>query len=196
MTLAESAGWGIDRVEVDALLPEALLSWCQVPAGHRDAMATWLAERIEQTGGPVRAAYERSGRDPDAIEDLLELSRIQSLADRAALAASADCPFTLRPRGDFTSRQVLDNQWFLSALGGGKGITVLANEELDVSFGGAGRLLVGWAPGTRWAVMTGLEIGGSGSFPRAKDGSRGSLVFGFDAIAPLAVRYRLVNAYV
>jgi hypothetical protein len=47
----------------------------------------------------------------------------------------------------------------------------------------------------RWVVLGGIEVGASASFPRDEEGDRGSLVLGIDLVAPVVVRYRLVNSY-
>jgi hypothetical protein len=195
VTVAEAAGWHIDRIEVDAVLSEALESTCRVPPGERQALAGWLDRVIVQAGGPVERAYQARGRRLKKVSDLLTLTRIRLLFARAAAAALDDCPFWMEPDGDFAGRQISDRRWQLSGGGGGKGILARKGGSGDLRFGGAGRLLIGRGFGERSALYTGVELGGSGAFPRNEEGERGALVIGYDAVVPLVYRHTLINSY-
>lgn len=195
VTVAEAAGWQIDRLEIDAVLSEALESTCRVSPAERDALAGWLDRTIAAAGGPVERAFQARGRRLGEVSDLLTLTRIRLLLARAAAAAPADCPFWMEPSDDFAGRQISDGRWQLSGGGGGKGIYARQGGSGDLRFGGAGRVLVGRGFGTRSALYTGLELGGSGAFPRNEDGERTSLVIGYDAVVPVVYRHTLVNSY-
>lgn len=195
VTVEAASGWKIDRLEVDSLLPEALMSVCRVPPAQRFALMRWLDDRITAGGGPVEDAFVRSGGDLDAIAQLLETTRVQLTLRRALEVADDDCPFWIVPRGDFRGRQISDDRWQLSFGGGGKGIFVYQDDQADVYFGGAGRALIGRNLGDRWALYAGAEGGASASFPKDEDGGRGALVLGLDLVVPAVVRYRLVNTY-
>lgn len=196
VTVHEAAGWHIDRLEVDGALSEALESTCRVSAGERAALLGWLDRRIAAAGGPVERAYRVRGRELGRVSDLLTLTRIRLLLARAAASAPADCPFWMEPSDRFAGRQISDDRWHISLGGGGKGIVARKGGEEDLRFGGAGRLLVGRTFGSRVSLYTGLELGGSGAFPRNEEGERGALVIGYDAVVPLVYRHTLVNSYV
>lgn len=195
VTVAEAAGWHIDRLEVDAVLSEALESTCRVSPAERAALVGWLDRAIAAAGGPVERAYQTRGRDVDRVSDLMTSTRIKLVLARAVAAAPADCPFWVEPSGGFDGRQISDDRWQISLGGGGKGIYARKGGEGDLRFGGAGRLLVGRGLGSRAALFTGLELGGSGAFPRNEEGERGALVIGYDAVVPLVYRHTLVNSY-
>ncbi len=195
VTVAEAAGWHIDRLEVDALLSAALESTCRVSPGERDALVGWLDRSIAAAGGPVERAYATRGRSLKRVADLLTLTRIRLLLARAIAAAPADCPFWMEPSGQFAGRQISDDRWQVSGGGGGKGIVARKGGQSDIRFGGAGRLLLGRAFGSRSALYSGVELGGSGAFPRDEGGERGALVIGYDLVIPLVYRYTLVSSY-
>lgn len=195
VTLSNAAGWGIDRYEVEDLLPEALASACQVPERERRALLDWLDARILEAGGPVEVAYRERGRDLDEVGRLLELTRIKLVLAEANLRARAECPFWVEPSPLPRPRQLLDDHWVLSFGGGGQGIGVVQGGDLDFRAGGAGRLTVGRAFGPRWMLSAGLEGGALAAFPKNEMGQRENLVLGVDASLPVVLRYRLVNSY-
>jgi len=196
VTIAEAAEWTIDRHETRALLDDALMSVCQVPAPARQELASWLEDRIRLGGGLVTEAYRRRHRSLDAIDSLLELTRVQMVLRAADEASTSDCPFWLSPRDDFRGRQISDDRWQLSVGGGGRGNLLVQGDQHDVSFGGSGRLLVGRATGERWTIFGGIEMGGQASFPKDADGNRGNVVLDLELAVPVVARYRLINSYV
>jgi hypothetical protein len=195
VTVAEAAGWQIDRLEVDAVLSEALESTCRVSAGERDALVGWLDRTIAAAGGPVEHAFAVRGRSLKRVGDLLTLTRIRLVLARAMAAAPADCPFWMEPASGFAGRQISDDRWHISLGGGGKGILARKGGQSDIRFGGAGRVLLGHTFGSRSGLYSGVELGGSGAFPRDEGGERGALVIGYDLVVPLVYRYTLVNSY-
>jgi len=195
VTVAEAAGWQIDRLEVDAVLSEALESTCRVSPQERAAVLGWLDRTIAAMGGPVEHAYLTRGRSLKRVDDLLTVTRIRLLLARAVAVAPADCPFWMEPSDRFAGRQISDDRWQISLGGGGKGIVARKGGESDIRFGGAGRLLLGRTVGSRSALFTGIELGGSGAFPREEGGERGALVIGYDLVVPLVYRYTLINSY-
>ena len=195
VNVAAAAGWGIDRYEVDELMPEALASVCRVPLRDRRALLAWLDARIIAAGGPIEVAYRERGEKLSAVKDLVELTRIKLLLARAVVDAGADCPFWIEPSERFRGRQLLDDRWVLSFGGGGRGILIVSGGALDLSAGGAGRLLFGRAFGPHWMISAGLEGGALATFPKDESGERANLVLGVEMTTPVAVRYRLVNSY-
>jgi len=196
VTVAEAAEWTIDRHETRGLLDDALMSVCQVPNAARQELASWLDERIRVAGGPVEDAYRRHGRKLDAVDALLELTRVQMVLRAADEASTSDCPFWLAPRDSFAGRQIADDRWQLSFGGGGRGNLIVQGDQHDVSFGGSGRLLLGRAVGERWTFYGGVEMGGQASFPKDADGNRGNVVLDLELAIPVVARYRLINSYV
>lgn len=195
VALRQAAGWEIDRVEIEDMLPNMLMSACQVEPARRTLLRDWLDARIAALGGPVERAYEERGRALDRVEDLLALTRIRLALARAMDAAPADCPFWLAARPVFRGRQISDDRWQISASGGGKGVMSLRGGEQDLQFGGASRLVLGRNIGSRLALYSGMELGGSAGFPKDEEGNRSNLVLAGDAVIPAIVRYRMVNTY-
>ncbi len=195
VTLTETAGWRIDRLELENLLPDLLDSVCRVEPERRAELRVWLDERIEAEGGDVRQRWVEEGRDLDEVEELLELTRIRMALDYA-VARVEDCPFWVEAEPDFAGRQISDSRWQLSAGGGGKAIFLDDGENRDVSFGGATRVVLGRSFGPRWLIMAGIEGGGSAQFPKEEDGDRGGLLFAFDAVPMAVARYTRLNSYI
>lgn len=193
--LADTEGWSIDRAEVEEALPSALESVCRATEPARRTLLAWLDERIAAEGGDVATAYKARGKDLGAVDELLTLSRIRLLLRRSIEAASADCPFWLAPSKRFSGRQILDDRWFLSLGGGGKGTIQRQAGETDVHFGGAGRLMLGRGFGQHATILVGLEAGGSAAFPKNADGERGDLDVTANIVTPIVYRHRRVNSY-
>lgn len=196
VSIAAAGGWHIDRYEIDEVMSDALQSVCRVPVDERRALLAWIDDQIMDAGGPVEVAYRDRGNKLSEVKRLLELTRIKKVLARAVVLAGDDCPFWVEPSDQFGGRQLLDDRWVLSFGGGGKGIVLIAGDEVDLSAGGAGRLLIGRAFGPHWMISTGVEVGALASFPKDADGDRQNLVLGADVVAPLVFRYRLVNSYV
>ena len=195
IAFAETTGWHIDRLELEALLSQSLESVCRVRPAVRDAALAWLDAEIVRMGGPVEQAYVKRGRDLGEVSDLLALTRVRKLLAHSIEAAAADCPFWVEPEDDFAGRQISDDRFTISLGGGGKGMFVRQGGQTEVRGGGAGRLLVGRTFGSRAGLYTGLEVGGNGSFPRDDEGNRGELVLGLDVVAPLVYRHTQVSSY-
>jgi hypothetical protein len=196
VSLSAATGWKIDRVEVESLLPDALMTVCQVTPATRAALLAWLDERIAALGGPVEEAYARAGGSLRAISELVELSRVRMTLARAIEVADDDCPFWIEADDRFRGRQVSDDRWQLSLGGGGKGIVANQDGQTDIRAGGAGRLLFGRTIGPSFGVYTGVETGAIATFPKDDDGNRSNLLLGVELVVPLVVRYTHVNTYV
>jgi hypothetical protein len=195
VTAAKTNGWMIDRVEVENALPAALDSVCRVDPLARRSLLAWLDGEIDRLGGPVERAFVARGRDLSAVEALLEITRIRMVLARADAVAPVDCPFWLEVEDPFRGRQISDDRWQLTIGGGGKAIAYRQGGRSDLSFGGAGRLLVGRGFGSRGALFAGAELGASASFPKDDLGQRGALVIAIDAVVPLVYRHTLTNTY-
>jgi hypothetical protein len=187
-------GWQVDRIEVDAILGDALQSVCRTPLDARASLDAWIAERIAALGGPVEKAYADRGSKLGEVDDLLELTRIRRVLRTANHAAPEDCPFWATPQNPFLGLQIADDRFLLVLEGGGKLIGLRSEGQNDFAGGGAGRVLVGHTLGPRWGLLVGAELGGSGELRRDAFGDR-NLVLAFDAVFPLVVRYRFVNSY-
>lgn len=195
VTIAATAGWGVDRLEVENLLEPALDSACRVTALERRALLDTLAARIAAAGGPVAAAWRARGKDLDDVADLLVLSRMRQLLARADEVAAQDCPFWLEPEPRFAGRQISHGRWQLTVGGGGKGIAMYQDGDTDLLFGGAGRILIGRTDLRGRALYLGGELGVSASFPRDDLGERTRLVVAADLVVPAVLRLTGVNSY-
>lgn len=191
----QTQGWAVDRLALDALESDALDSTCRTPPPARDALLAWLDAEIARAGGPVEDAWRRAGKDLGAVRPLLELTRIRMLLAAAVASAPADCPFWLEPEEPFRGRQIADDRWQLVLEGGGKGMFLRQSGELDLSAGGAGRVLIGRTFGRHLQLLTGVEAGGGAELRKDMNGERG-VVFAFDLVVPAVVRWRLVSTYV
>jgi hypothetical protein len=195
VTVAGTAGWGVDRLEVEGLLAASLDSVCRVDPLRRRELLAWIDVQIEKNGGPVDDAWRRRGKRLGRVKTLLTLTRIRLVLAHADQHADADCPFWLEPDEGFAGRQISDDRWTLSGGGGGKAMSVAQGDQVDLNFGGAGRLLIGRTFGSH-ALYTGLEAGASASFPKDETGMRVGLVLGVDVVLPLVYRRTFVNSYV
>jgi hypothetical protein len=194
VTVAATTGWSVDRLEIDRMVEGALDSVCRVDPLARRSLAAWLEAELARGGGPVEKAWRERGKDLAAVEDLLALTRVKLLLARAEELAG-DCPFWLEPEEPFRGRQITEDRLVLTFGGGGKGIAIRQGDRVDLSAGGAGRLLVGRAFGDGHALFAGAELGGSAAFPRDASGERGALVLSVDLVAPVVYRRTLTNAY-
>jgi hypothetical protein len=195
VTVAAAAGWGLDRLEVENLLEPALDSACRVSPLDRRALREYLTERIRRDGGPVATAWRARGKDLDAVDSLLVLTRMQLLLARVDEVADADCPFWLEPDPGFRGRQISADTWQVTGGGGGKAIVSRRGDSTDLMFGGAGRLLIGRTLADQRALYVGLEVGANASFPKDEQGERGKLEVGVDVVAPVVARFTAVNSY-
>ena len=195
VTVSQTTGWYIDRVELNKLQTDALLSVCAADPATRQALLGWLDARIAAMGGPPEQAWRKHGKRKSAIKKLLTLWRVRLTLARSIDEAGADCPFWIEPSPHFRGRQISDDRWQLTVGGGGKGILVNQGGQTDILFGGAGRLLLGRKFGDRVGLYFGGEAGASAAFPKNQNGTRGGLVFGVDMVAPVVLRYTLVNSY-
>ena len=195
VTVNAATGWGIDRLEVEGIIEGALDSVCRVEPLVRRALASWLDAELQRMGGPVDVAWRKRGKQRAAVEDLLVMTRVRLVLGRAE-ELSNDCPFWLEPETPFRGRQISERKWQLTFGGGGKGIVVRQGDRVDLSAGGAGRLMIGRAFRGGHGLYIGLELGGSAAFPKNESGEREALVIGADLVLPVVYRHTLTNAYV
>jgi hypothetical protein len=188
VTVAETPGWGSDRVEVDKIMNPALDSVCRVGLLERRALATWIDAEISRKGGPVEAAYLRRGKRLKAVDDLLVLTRVKLVLARAE-EMSLDCPFWLEPEHPFRGRQISEAAFVISLGGGGKGHIISQGTRQDLGFGGAARILFGRNFEHGNGLFVGAELNASGSFPRDEMGERTKLQVGADLVVPVVYRH-------
>jgi hypothetical protein len=192
VTVRQTTGWQIDRLETDASLGDALMSACRVDGATRRDLVAWLDSEIDRLGGPARRVFQETGK---LRGDLVSLDRIRALAAAADEAADRDCPFWVVPERRFRGRQLLDDRFLLVAEGGGKVIGIRQAGRNDLAGGGAARLLFGRGVGQTTVFLVGVEAGGTASFPRDAMGERGDLTLGLDLAFPAAIRLVRVNTY-
>lgn len=194
VTVAAATGWGIDRLEIDRMLETTLDSMCRVDHLDRQGLQRWLDDEIVREGGPVDAVWRQRGKDLSNVDDLLRLTRVRALLARAE-ETSNDCPFWVEPETPFRGRQISGRGWQLTVGGGGKATVTSQGGHRDLSYGGAGRLMLGRIFDDGDGLYAGVEIGGSASFPKDAVGARAGPVIGFDVLAPLVFRRTLTNTY-
>ncbi len=196
VSLREAAGWDIDRYEIDAILPDVLMSLCHVLPEQRSALLDWINRRMSELGGPVEVAYRRNGNSLGSVSELLTLSRVRTALLRASEDASEDCPFWIDPKPKFAGRQISDHRWQFTVTGGGQGNLVNPSNDPELQFGGSGRAALGYVMGRHVAVYGGLQLGGGASVPRDDSGMRTSLELALDTVLPVIVRYSWINTYI
>lgn len=194
VSVAGATGWGIDRLEIDRMVETALDSACRVAEPERKALRQWIDAEMVREGGPVDVAWRQRGKDLDSVDDLLRLTRVRALLVRAD-ESIADCPFWIEPERPFLGRQISASTWQLTFGGGGKATVTMQGGRSDLSFGGAGRVLLGRIFEGGDGLYTGLELGGSATFPKDAAGMRTGPVLGFDLVAPVVYRRTLLNTY-
>ncbi len=188
-------GWSIDRTEYEEMLPSALQSVCRASPKSRALLLAWHDQRIAELGGPVEKAYRKRGRKLKRVKHLLEMTRIRTLLAKSIDSANADCPFWLEPSDGFRGRQTIDDRWLVSLGGGGKFILFNADDGTKINAGGAARLLLGRAFGTRLAVLGGVELGPSAGLETIDEMGNRQVFFALDAVAPLVARFRGLNTF-
>ncbi len=194
VTLAAATGWGVDRLELDGMLETALDSVCRVDGLGRRGLRDWLDAEIARRGGPVEKAWRERGKDLSNISELLVIHRVRMLLARAD-EASIECPFWVEPVNPFPGRQISENRWQISLGGGGKASAIQQGDRQDLSFGGAGRLLIGRMFSQGDGLYIGAELGASAQFPKDDMGERTSVEIGADLVTPIVYRRTLLNAY-
>lgn len=158
--LREQRGWGIDAFEIEAMLPDALLSFCAVPPAARTRAGEQFEREFAETRARIGAREGLRGDDLRAHPEVLAASRRLGLF-AASAARSDDCPFTIRPSEDFRGRQFDRDTVTLNAEGGGLASFGSRGDGLRFGGGGAGRLSVGFGLGERYNLRVGFELGGA-----------------------------------
>jgi hypothetical protein len=194
VTVAAATGWGIDRLEVEDMLDTALDSVCRVDVLGRRGLHEWIDAEISRKGGPVDQAWRARGKKLSKVDDLLVLHRVRLLLERAE-QMSIDCPFWIEPEYPFEGRQISEHNWQLTFGGGGKASAITQGDNRDLSFGGAGRLLIGRMFANGDGIYLGAEMGASAQFPKDAMGERTSVVLGADLVTPIVYRRTLTNTY-
>ena len=189
-----TTGWKVDRLEVESMLETALDSTCRVDPLSRRSLLAWLDGEIARLGGPVEAAWKRRGKNLRRVDDLLTLTRMRLLLVRAEEMAN-DCPFWIEPEHPFRGRQISERKFQVTFGGGGKGIVVKQGDTVDVSAGGAGRLMLGRRFADGHGLYAGVEVGGSATFPKNDQGMRSSIVLAADVVVPIVYRRTFTNSY-
>ncbi len=184
--LRQQRGWTIDRAEVEAMLPDALLSLCRVPLAARFEARAALGRMLAEAGGDPASRFRAGERDLEVLAPALQLKRVLLLLDRAAAAAETDCPFYLEPRADFSGRQRDALGLTLHAEGGGLFSFGQRQGRYHIGGGGAGRLSVGAALTPLWHMRVGAELGGAALVDRSLNAN--AVQVDFLMAVPIALR--------
>ena len=161
-----NVGWFIDESEIQAVLPDVMKSFCQVPLEDREAALVWLDRDIVELGGPdVVAAWRARGKKLGKVEELLLVTRTRLLLARATeWANQGRCPFWLEPTAAFPGVHTQDHRFIATIEGGGRITQEIALGRVRFGGGGSGRILAGYGFAEGWGLTTGLEIGGGARF--------------------------------
>lgn len=161
VALRDQRGWTIDRIEIEAMLPDALLSVCRVRAVDRDATIAAYDADINALGGPAAARWRAGHRDLGRLRPTITLERARGLLTTAMARADADCPFHVEPSASFRGRQRDSEGVTFNAEGGGLASVGARNGRLRVGGGGAARLSASFGLGPGWNLRVGPEMGGA-----------------------------------
>lgn len=183
----EQLGWVIDQVEFDATASVTLRSMCQVAPERRQAVKTWLDEKITEMGGSARAVYENAGKDLDAATDILTYERVRGLLLYGESRID-ECPFWLEADTEFAGVQSSGERFVFVLESAGYGGLFISPGETRFGGGGGARIVPSWGISDRWLVGAGFEVGGNGFFSEGQGSQTLSTVF--SAAVPVLVRLR------
>lgn len=172
----QRVGWVVDETEIEAVLPDVLMSACRVEPATRAAGLAWLDGEVALRGGSPAEAWLRAGKNLDKIEDLLLLSRARLVLARAdEWVRAGKCPFWMEPSPRFDGVQVVANRWILGAEAGGRFIVGQENGVSGFGAGGGGRVLGGYGFGERNSLFLAVEAGGGARFTKVPIGERATI---------------------
>ena len=167
----EATDWKVDRYEYEEMMPDALESVCATPQDVRIATIEHLRRREVQLGGPVEAAYRRSGGDLGEVAELRFVTRVRVLLEEALRRAPAECPFWIEPSLAFRGKQTDAGRFTLSLEGGGLFVLYhVQGANPSLGGGGSGRLLFARGIDTHWSVLFGPDFGGAALFSQTDTG--------------------------
>lgn len=184
----EQTDWLPDQHQVEKMAGRALRSACQVRPGDRTALLEWLDARIIAEGGPPEAAWERAGRDLDAIDDLMTLHRVRILLEHID-EQTDDCPFWLEVDEDFAGIETDTGRLVITAESLGALQLFFGGDTEFAGGSGGGRLLFGGGLTDRFSLSAGAEAGVSSTFPKDDEGRR-SVKAAVTAATPLILRVK------
>jgi hypothetical protein len=165
--------WVADRLEFEQVGPRALQSGCRTPPADRAALDAWLAGEVLRLGGPASVQFAQNGHDFKAIEPVLQVERVRGALAWLEQHAAADCPFWLPPDPAFAGVQATAGRFvlMLESIGGFQLVSG-EGDGVRVGGGGGGRLLPAFGLSDRLTLATGIEIGGTTTFPADDAGNR------------------------
>jgi hypothetical protein len=165
----QRVGWLVDDYEVQDTAPMAFQSVCRVEVEKRLELLDWFDERIEQEGGPAEEAYEREGKDLNAIDELITLERMRMLLEYTDERAADECPFWYEKDPEFAGVQTDTDRFVGLAESIGGLLMVASSEGVEFGAGGGFRLLPGYGITDRLTLVGGLELGATGSLSLEED---------------------------
>lgn len=188
ITAFESDGWFDDRSVLQEVHPILLESVCRATLDARSAALAVL--QSDCTTDPRRLFEQAGGELTSEVEEALHLERQRVALSQALDEARTACPFWVRPRLDFVSRQTTRDQFVLHFEGGG--IVQLRNIKGDLAIGGGGssRLLAGYGFGDDFSLIGGIEFGGGALI---KESEGGQFTINYLPAIPVLLRFRDVD---
>lgn len=180
----QSAGWRIDRYEIEDMMPSALMTVCRVPKPIRARALAWYDGRIAGLGGPLEVAWSKT-HDLSALKPLLFVTRVRALLAEADRRAATECPVWIEPDPAFTGLQSDRGRFTLNLETGGLVQFRHAANRWTYGGGGVVRGLVGRGF-EHTSLLFGAEFGG-GAMLRVPDGG-GTLVINYFPALPVVFR--------
>lgn len=184
---AASVDWVVDDLEVATVLPNVMGSVCSVEAPERKRLQTWLVQAIAHQGGSSKALYKAHGGLDSAVKDLRTLERVEMVLRAATRVAETRCPYWVEEREDFRGKESDDARFVAFGETHGGANLQLSGGNATLGAGGGLRLLLGAGFSGRYTLVSGLEMGGGGSFVEA-DAGMNAITGRFSAAIPLLLR--------
>jgi hypothetical protein len=187
--VAQSAGWKIEKYEIEKLIPDALQSVCRVHPASRQAALASIEEQIQLSGGPVELLYQKNPK-LKKLRKQLTLDRVQDLLTESIKRAESDCPFYIQPEENFQSLQGTDHRFLFVVESEGSAQIEKKGAQLAYGGGGFGRLLFGKGF-NKASLLSGVEIAGSGLLVLGAPASEFQVRY--SAAIPVVLRWTSIN---
>lgn len=191
--LSEDAGWVVDSVQLQDNLELSLRSLCQTTTVAQAELSQFLAQRIDDLGGPAAAQYAENGGELGDLSDVMSAERTRALLHYAQKRRT-ECPFYLQPDSEFAGLES-DSERFVALFESqGYGAVLLQNGERALSGGGSVRALLGYGLSPFFTVAVGADLGGSGTLinsdPTSQSDAAEQIDTSLSVAVPIALRFQ------